>query len=181
MAKDIEKIIDTTVMPEMEYVKPKHRTKTIEEDVPEIVLPKTKAEMYEEAKDRLEQKTSAVSKGYYRGKRNRPKPVSVQKPASAQKQVEKKVKTVDLESAAAKAAGAASIAEHENIKKLKARIDVMRKTVLEPKWVGGAEELIPFAWRNPLKTDIARPTKFYRVAVHVGKDRSQFLPTPSGE
>lgn len=157
----------------MEYVKPKYRTKTIEDDVPEIILPKTKAEMYEEAKDRLAQETRTVSKEYDRSKRKGKS--GAQKSST---RTEKKVKTVELESAAAKVAGAASIAEHESFQKLKAKTSAMRKVVAEPKWVGSADELIPFAWRNPLKADIARPTKLYRIAVHAGKDRSQFLPTP---
>ena len=49
MAKDIDKIIDDFVVPEMEYVKTKHSdAQTVK--VPEVVLPKTKAEMYKEAK-----------------------------------------------------------------------------------------------------------------------------------
>ncbi len=63
MAKDIDKIIDDFVVPEMEYVKTKHSdAQTVK--VPEVVLPKTKAEMYKEAKGRLRQKTAAVSKSY---------------------------------------------------------------------------------------------------------------------
>lgn len=171
MAKDIEKIIDSTVMPEMEYVKTKRRTITIDE-VPEVVLPKTKAEMYEEAKERLDQKTSAVSRAYENRKRKTQKRTSTAAPAP-----EKKVKTVDLESAAAKAVGSASNAARENSVKIKSRAAAVKMTVDEPKWVGSSEEIIPFSWREPLKGDIAKPTKFYKAAVHASRDRALLLPT----
>ena len=48
MEKDIEKLLDNMVVPEMEYVKTKNAVAVPE--VPEVVLPKTKAEMYREAK-----------------------------------------------------------------------------------------------------------------------------------
>ena len=47
MEKDIEKLLDNMVVPEMEYVKTKNAVAVPE--VPEVVLPKTKAEMYREA------------------------------------------------------------------------------------------------------------------------------------
>ncbi len=172
MAKDIERIIDELTVPEMEYVKPRtHRSISIEEEieVPEIVLPKTKAEMYEEAKGRLEQKTAAVSKAYEadRKKKNG-------------KKAERKVKTVELETAAAAVAGTRSIEEKENIERIKARLTSLRKIVEEPKWVGSAEELVPFVWRMPLLPNIDKPTKVYRAAVKATNDRTNFLPAPRG-
>lgn len=173
MAKDIEKIIEESIVPEMEYVKPKR--KSISYEVPEIVLPKTKAEEYREAKGRLEQQTSAVSKAYRAGKKETParptRPV-----VKTAKPKEKTVKTVDLDSAATAVAGAASNAEREDLEKLKTRLNDLKQIVEEPKWVGSADELIPFGWRFPLMPDIAKPTKFYKATVKL--DRRDFLPTP---
>ncbi len=176
MAKDIERIIDELTVPEMEYVKPRtHKSISIDEEVevPEIVLPKTKAEMYEEAKGRLEQKTAAVSKAYEadRKKKNGKKP---------ERKPERKVKTVELETAAAAVAGTRSIEEKENIERIKARLTSLRKIVEEPKWVGSAEELVPFVWRMPLLPNIDKPTKVYRAAVRATSDRTSFLPAPRG-
>ena len=72
MAKTIDQILDDLVVPEMEY-EPKYdvgktKSKTQQrvavtiDEIPEVVLPKTKAEMYREAKGRLKEKTSAASK-----------------------------------------------------------------------------------------------------------------------
>ena len=66
MEKDIEKLLDNMVVPEMEYVKTKNAVAVPE--VPEVVLPKTKAEMYREAKGRLDQKTVPASVAYERKK-----------------------------------------------------------------------------------------------------------------
>ncbi len=162
MAKSIEKIIEDSVVPDMEYVKTKHKAQTVEEEVPEVVLPKTKAEMYEEAKGRLEQKTSAVSKAYRPGKKN-----------ERNKRV--RVKTVELDSAAAAVEGAKSIEEREDTEKIKTRLH-LRKPVDDPKWVGSADELIPFAWRAPL-VEVSRPTKYYKTAV-IHADRGKLLPAP---
>ena len=174
MAKDIERIIDELIVPEMEYVKSrthKYRSISIEEEVevPEIVLPKTKSEMYEEAKGRLEQKTAAVSKAYEKSREKK-----------TNKKRERKVKTVELETAAAAVAGTRSIEEKDNIERIKARLNSLRKIVEEPKWVGSAEELVPFAWRMPLLSNIERPTKVYRAAVRANSDRTSFLPAPRG-
>ncbi len=165
MAKDIEKIIDTVDIPKMEYTKTSPRRKTVSAEVPEVVLPKTKAEMYEEAKGRLTQKTTPVSRTYDPNKRKTPR--------------KRSVKTVELESAAAAVVGAASIAENSEEKKdaefIKKKLGELRKIVDAPKWVGSADELIPFAWRHPL-VDVPRPTKIYRAVV---KDsREALLPVP---
>ncbi len=169
MDKDIEKIIENSYVPDMEFVKPRRTTEPIE--VPEIVLPKTKSEMYEEAKDRLEQKTRAVSKAFEPGKR---------KKSGQNRQPKKKteVKTVELDSAAAAVVGAKSNEERDNLTKLKTRLNNLKKIVEEPKWVGSADELVPFAWRHPLIAEIEHPTKFYRAAVRSDKNRSEFLPAP---
>lgn len=159
----------------MEYVKPRHRTTTID-DVPEVVLPKTKMEVYEEAKGRLEQKTHAASSAY-----NKSKKKTAQKNAATNQKIaakaQKMVKTVELDSAASKAVGAASIVEREKIKKQKTTV-AARKICADPKWVGSADELIPFAWRKPLKSDIAKQSKVYKAAVHAEQDRALLLPTP---
>lgn len=144
----------------MEYVKPKR--KTVSYEVPEIVLPKTKAEMYEEAKDRLQQKTTAASKAFTPGKKR-----SAKKPPT--------VKTVELETAAAAAVGSASnFRSSEN--PVRRGADALRRIVDEPKWVGGADELVPFAWRNPL-VEVSRPSKYYKAALKA--ERGAFLlPVP---
>ncbi len=173
MDKDIEKIIDESVIPEMEYVRTsKHKTGYVE--VPEIVLPKTRAEEYLEAKDRLEQETSAVSKAYKPGRKKSSKSNN----RTIAKTKSEKVKTVELDSAAAAAVGAASNAEREDLDKLRERLDSLKKTVEEPKWVGSADEIIPFGWKNPLIPDIARPSKFYKAAIKAEKIRADLLPTP---
>lgn len=160
MAKDIEKIIESSVVPEMEYVKTKRAAAP--KEVPEIVLPKTKAEMYEEAKDRLEQKTSAVSKAYKPDKR---KHGAGKKPPKKQARTE----TVTI-------APPRKTAE-KTVEKTKERIKTLKRIVDEPKWVGSADELVPFAWRKPL-VDVVRPTKYYRTAVREARERSMLLPVP---
>ncbi len=188
MTNDIEKIIEESHVPEMEYVKPKR--KSISYEVPEVVLPKTKAEEYREAKGRLSERTSAVSKAYRPGGKKRPERTAAPlKPDGSEHRTfvrpkEKTVKTVDLDSAATAVAGAASNAEREDIEKLKTRLSALRDVVQEPKWVGSADELIPFAWRFPLVPDIARPSKFYKAAVKTAVAKKtasdETLPTPSG-
>ncbi len=158
MSKTIDQILDDTVVPEMEY-EPKYEGKTKSksnarvavtiDEVPEVVLPKTKAEMYEEAKDRLNEKTSAAS---VRRERR-----AAKKPAKA--------KTVELEIAAV-----ASAAEQTETERIRLRRNVLRAPADEPKWVGGADELVPFAWRNPLVLDIARPNKLYLRSVRAAKE-----------
>ncbi len=165
MAKDLEKLIDTVDIPEMEYTSQGKR-KSVSYEVPEVVLPKTKAEMYEEAKGRLTQKTTAASCTRERTKRKTYKP---DKPDTGKKPA--KVKTVELESAAAAAIGAASNAtltrekkKAEEIKKQAERLS----TVSEPKWVGKADELVPFSWAHPL-VDVEKPSKYYKTSVRTAK------------
>lgn len=166
MARDIEKIIETVDVPEMEYTKSKQ--KTISAEVPEVILPKTKAEMYEEAKSRLTRETKAVSKDYSRKKKDRQKK-------------QQSVKTVDLESAVSKAVGAQSNERHsqerKNAEELKKHGEVVRQIVSQPKWVGSAEELIPFSWQHPL-VDVVKPSKYYRNAMKEERSRAMLLPVP---
>ena len=173
MAKDIEKIIEESIIPEMEYVRTSKR-KTGYVEVPEVVLPKTKTEEYLEAKDRLEQATSAVSKTYTPRKKKPTKPTK----RTISKTKSENVKTVDLESAAAAVVGAASNAEHEQIGKMRERLTEKKKIVTEPKWVGNADDLIPFGWRNPLVPTISHQSKFYKAAVKAEKARAEQPPAP---
>ncbi|MCH5350832.1 MAG: hypothetical protein J1F39_02545 [Clostridiales bacterium] len=170
VAKDIEKIIDESVIPVMEYVRTVGHTKG-QTEVPEVVLPKTKAEEYLEAKDRLEQKTSPVSKTYTPGKKKMTKTVS----RTISKAKSENVITVDLESAAAIVVGAASNAERDNLDRMRDTLGATRRIIDEPKWVGDAEELIPFCWRNPLLTDIAHPSKFYKSVIKSEKTRAELV------
>ena len=149
MAKDIEKLIEEFVIPEMEY-SPEYekkskkkglRTVTID-DIPEVVLQKTKLEVYEEAKGRLKQKTSAVSR--------------------------RTKKREDSEVAATKS-------EALNHTTLESFAPVAVPTAT-PEWVGGEEELIPFAWRMPLIPDINKPSKYYRQVVRSAVET--LLPVP---
>lgn len=152
MAKDIEQIIAEFVVPEMEYSpeydkKKKGKTKaaasvTIDE-VPEVVLPKTKAEVYREAKGRLKQKTSSVSRMKKKGARS------------------EVAATVTLDNAEPPQ---------------KHTVHLVKRPVAEPVWVGGAEELIPFAWRMPLIADVTRPSKYYKQIVREAKEL--LLPVP---
>lgn len=161
MEKDIEKLLDGFVVPEMEYVKSK--SKAVAQDVPEIVLPKTKAEMYKEAKGRLEQKTVPVSPSYVGGKKLK----KIKKPT-----IDETVATVALDDG--KSAGGSTTFEI-----LKKRIGSLRKIVEEPKWVGSADELIPFAWRFPLDRKLEKPSKVYRASVVGEKSRrALWLPVP---
>lgn len=194
MAKDIEKIIEDSVVPEMEYVKTKQ--KSAEREVPEVVLPKTKAEMYREAKGRLGQKTSAVSKAYDTGKRNG-------KQSKKQTGKSTDIKTVELETVAAadlptaktrdRTATSARTTDYgrsvtysrtntyerfETSERTTTyeRAMLSRRICNEPKWVGSADELVPFAWRKPLIQNVAKPSRFYRAAVRDGK--AVMLPAP---
>lgn len=161
MAKTIEQIIDDMEVPEMEYdakyEKAKTKSKSKQgvsvtlDQIPEVVLPKTKTEVYNEAKVRLTQKTSATKHtGEYSGR-------TVQKP--------KKVKTVELEIAAVSAESAGSVGNG-----IKLRRRMIIQPVQSPRWVGDADELIPFAWRHPLIDGINGQTKFYRKAVREAKE-----------
>lgn len=154
MANDIEKLIEQFVVPEMEVAPEDHgkkrkaktsQTKTVTiAEIPEVVLPKTKAQVYEEAKGRLTQKTSAVSR---RAKKTAPQP---------------------------------EVAATQTITKDRSEdIHTVEPAVLQaddPAWVGGEEELVPFAWRHPLIADIKRPTKYYRQVVR--EARELLLPVP---
>lgn len=150
MIEDIDNILKNTVVPEMECEKKPRTRKTpvtrADDDVPEVVLPKTKAEVYREAKERLTKKTAAVSRD--------------------KKQPRTKSKTVELEIAAA------AEAPQERIKM---RAERLRKPAA-PVWVGAEEELVPFAWRNPLEPNITRPSKLYKRVAASGRD--PMLPAP---
>ncbi|MDE6201634.1 MAG: hypothetical protein K2M47_07175 [Clostridiales bacterium] len=176
MAKDIEKLIEEFVIPEMEYSpsyekktkgkgkgKDKIKTVTIDE-IPEVVLPKTKAEMYEEAKGRLNQKTSAVSR---RTKKTDPQPET-----AATVTLNPITKTITR-------TVTKTITRDRRIEKTMTRKPIVKdvKPIDEPVWVGGEDELVPFAWRMPLIPDIARPSKYYKQAVREAKEL--LLPVPS--
>lgn len=152
MAKDIEKLIEEFVIPEMEYspslekkTKGKAKTKTVAiDEIPEVVLPKTKAQVYQEAKGRLEQKTSAVSR---KKKTDARSEVAATKPVtSSRKPAEPRTVALGV------------------------------SLVAEPVWVGSEEELVPFSWRMPLLPDIRKPSKFYKQAV--SEARELLLPVP---
>lgn len=174
MAKDIEKLIEEFVIPEMEYSpsyekktkgkgKDKVKTVTIDE-IPEVVLPKTKAEVYEEAKGRLNQKTSAVSR--------RTKNTDVQPETAATVTLNPLTKTIT------RTLTKTITRTGSRIEKTATRKPVVTdvRPVAEPVWVGSADELVPFAWRQPLLPDIARPSKFYKQAVREAKEL--LLPVP---
>ncbi|MBD5131985.1 MAG: hypothetical protein HDT28_05270 [Clostridiales bacterium] len=155
MTKDIDKLLDDIYVPDMEYdskydvtrTKVKSKKKTTQAqtttlaEVPEVELPKTKAEVYAEAKGRLTQETSAASKS-----------------SSDKRRKRTKVKTVELEIAAI----TRDIDGTEN--------DQPRSLVASPVWVGTQKELIPFAWRMPLNPDIDRPSKVYKQAVREARE-----------
>ena len=168
MAKDIEKIIEESVIPEMEYVRTTKR-KTGYVEVPEVVLPKTKTEEYLEAKDRLGRETSPVSKTYTPGKKKSAKEIN----RTISKAKSENVKTVDLESGAAAVVGAASNAERDSLGKMRKKLSSTKKIVEDPEWVGSADDLIPFGWRNPLMTDISHQSKFYKAAIKAEKGRDE--------
>lgn len=163
MARTIEQIIDDADIPEMEFkpsaetaIKPP-RSMAVDE-VPEVVLPKTKAEVYEEARSRLGTKTSAVS-----GKGKTPS-------ERARAKKKRHVKTVELEIAAT-----ATTAERMESDRIKARRQRLLLPVDEPVWVGSEEELVPFAWRKPLIADLQKQSKFYKQSVR--EAREMRLPT----
>ena len=157
MTNDIEKLIEQFVVPEMEVAPDsgrgkKRKTKagqtqtvTIDE-IPEVVLPKTKAQVYEEAKGRLTQKTSAVSR---RAKKTSPQP----EVAATELTITKERHTDEPPT-----------------------VELTVPQADDPTWVGGEDELIPFAWRHPLMPDIKRPTKYYRQVVR--EAREMLLPVP---
>ncbi len=168
MAKTLEQIIDESVVPDMECAPkgmdgPGRRASTVTVDqIPEVVLPKTKAEVYREAKGRLTQKTKAVSK----------RETDKRKTSTARGDKRAKVKTVELEIAAV----TETVGQAES-EKIKYRKNSLKNPDVEPVWVGSPDEIVPFAWRFPLLPDLKRPSKFYRQAV-VKADKSLFLPAP---
>lgn len=161
MAKTIEQILDDLEVPEMEYDAKYEKAKTKSkvkqgvsvtlDQIPEVVLPKTKTEVYNEAKVRLTQKTSATKRtGEHSGR-------TVQKSG--------KVKTVELEIAAVSQDSAQSGGNG-----IKLRRRMLIQPVQSPRWVGDADELIPFAWRHPLIDGISGQTKLYRKVVREAKE-----------
>lgn len=175
MAKDIEKLIEEFVIPEMEYSpsyekktkgkgKGKDAVKTVTiDEIPEVVLPKTKAERYEEAKGRLNQKTSAVSR--------RAKKTDGQDETAATVTLNPISKTIT------RTATKTITRTGSTIEKTSTRVvPTTVQPASEPVWVGGEEELVPFAWRMPLLPDIARPCKYYKQAVREAKEL--LLPVP---
>ncbi|MDE7464063.1 MAG: hypothetical protein K2M48_03445, partial [Clostridiales bacterium] len=178
MTKDLEKLIADVDIPEMKYSS-QSKHKSISYEVPEIVLPKTKSQMYEEAKERLTQKTTAASKEHITEKRKSEKRATEKRKSDKPKKPAA-VKTIELESAAAAVAGAASIAtrslEKKNVDELKKKFE-QGKLVETPKWVGSADDLIPFVWRHPL-IDVPKPSKYYRTSVRTAKNMELNLPVP---
>lgn len=162
MAKTIEQIINDMEVPEMEYdakyekantkSKSKQGVSVTLDQIPEVVLPKTKTEVYNEAKVRLTQKTSATKHtGEHTGR-------TVQKP--------QKVKTVELEIAAVSEGSAGADGAG-----IKLRRRMLVQPVQSPRWVGNADELIPYAWRHPLIDGINGQTKLYRKVVREARER----------
>lgn len=154
--RTIDQIIDDADIPEMAYepdvvTKTKSPRSVTMDEVPEVVLPKTKAEVYEEARSRLGTKTTAASVKRARTQKTRP------------------VKTVELEIAAT-----AQTIERVESDRIKARRQRLLLPVDEPIWVGSAAELIPFSWRKPLLADIKKPSKFYKQSVR--ESREIYLP-----
>ena len=164
MAKDIEKLIEEFVIPEMEYspsyekkTKGKAKTQTVTiDEIPEVVLPKTKQQVYQEAKGRLEQKTSAVSR---KKKTDTRSEVAATNTLTNRKTTSPRTVTMTK----AKPAEPRTVALGVSL-------------VAEPVWVGSAEELVPFSWRMPLLPDLPKPSKFYRQAVSEAKEL--LLPVP---
>ncbi len=165
MAKNIEKLIEETVVPDMECApndtasrKKRGSTVTVDE-IPEVVLPKTKTEVYLEAKGRLKQKTKAVSG------------------SSAAKTGKRKTrKTAELEIAAV-----SETTDRVESEQIKLRRQILKNPDVEPIWVGSPEEIVPYAWRFPLMPDISRPSKLYRQTVDVFSNRRWLLPVPTNK
>ncbi|MCH5164779.1 MAG: hypothetical protein J1G01_00055 [Clostridiales bacterium] len=161
--KTIEQILDDAVIPEMEYEpkydvgktksKKKRQAQPTVDDVPEVVLPKTKAEVYQEAKARLTKKTSASSR----------REVREEKRVTAKKQTTRPLNATEQEIAATSPVDVG--AELTKSEMLKYRRAALKNPVDEPKWVGGEAELVPFAWRHPLLQDIEQQSKTYRLVV----------------
>ncbi|MDE6029276.1 MAG: hypothetical protein K2F90_03015 [Clostridiales bacterium] len=187
MAKDIEKLIEEFVIPEMEYSpsyekkakgkKDKNAIKTVTiDEIPEVVLPKTKAERYEEAKGRLKQKTSAVSR--------RTKTPDEQSETAATVTLNPISKTLTLNpisktltrTVTKTLTRTGSTLERTALRKPPI---TSVKPVAEPVWVGSEDELVPFAWRLPLLPNIARPCKYYKQAVREAKE--WLLPVPRAD
>lgn len=183
MANDIEKLIETIDIPEMEYDATPKKHKSISYEVPEVVLPKTKAQEYEEAMDRLTQKTTPVSKTYeHRSHERRTHENGTYERRTRTDTRPARVKTVELDSAASAAIGAASNAtrsqERKNVAALKKEIE-HKKLVDAPKWVGSEIDLIPFAWRHPL-VEVKKPSKYYKAVIRSEKS-GDMLPVPRTE
>ncbi len=133
------------------------------DEIPEVVLPKTKAEVYEEAKGRLNQKTAAVSR--------RAKKTDVRDETAATVTLNPITKTITRTVTKTITRTGSQI---EKTSKRTAVTDA--QPIDEPVWVGGEDELVPFAWRMPLLPDIERPCKYYKQAVREAKEL--LLPVP---
>ena len=178
MEDDLEKIIDSLVVPEMEYVKTKRGAeKTV--DVPEVVLPKTRAEEYQEAKGRLGQKTAATPRTTDKPRAPRERTITRER-RRAIKTAERVVPEVVLpEVAAAMAEAVADVPQTAEEKKQRTieRISGLRRKIDAPKWVGDGNDIVPFAWRFPL-VEVAKPSRLYKMTMREARERAMLLPAP---
>lgn len=170
--KDLEKLIEETIVPDMECAPnaaPSKKRRSVgyitSTEIPEVVLPKTRTEEYLAAKNRLTQKTKAVSKRVGNTDAS-----STTKP----QQKRRKVKTVDLEIAAV-----TETTEQAESEQIKYRKNNLKNPDVEPVWVGSPDDMVPFAWRFPLMPDMQRPSKMYRQTVDVNNNRRWLLPVPT--
>lgn len=181
MEDNIEKIIADSVVPEMEYVKTKRTGERGAVEVPEVVLPKTRVEVYREAKGRLGQKTSAVSKRTGKTeKKTAEKTVTVTKTRAPERTTLEPVRTrrkPESETVATVEPITLTQLEYpKSARKTKERVALIR-IVDEPKWVGEPEDMIPFAWRIPL-VDVNKPSRLYKMTMREARERALLLPVP---
>lgn len=178
MEEDIEKLINSFVVPEMEYVKTKRGADDKSADVPEVVLPKTRAEVYEEAKGRLGQKTSAVSKrGAAKPDRTKTRGKSDGGAAVKPKPSRRTRGRTDVPEVALPDVAATVTPSAPAETPARERISGLRRIVDAPKWVGDADELVPFAWRQPL-VEVAKPSRLYKLTMREARERALLLPVP---
>lgn len=178
MEEDIEKLIESFVVPEMEYVKTKRGADDKTVDVPEVVLPKTRAEVYEEAKGRLGQKTSAVSRrGAAKSERTKTRGRSDGGAALKTKTPRKSRERADVPEVVLPGVAATVTPNACDEPRTRERVNALRRASDAPKWVGDSNELVPFAWRNPL-VDVAKPSRLYKLTMREARERALLLPVP---
>lgn len=173
MAKDINQKLKEIEIPVMQVATKKNKRATVQAEVPEIAIPKTKAQEYNEAKGRLSQQTRPESSGFKPRERTvkakaRPENVASVPRENAKTATATNPINASNPTAAANAYGEQAATETER----RERIERMRKAVDVKHNVIDITSTVPFAWEHPL-VDLPTATKTFKRMKKDEKARSE--------